>query len=1045
MQSEKNLRARRLIGNLGLVVLLALAFGIFAWIGISLTRESGRVAALWIPNAIVVAAILRADRRTSIQFLLAAFIANCAANLAAGDGVALALGLSFTNTAEILMVLVALHLLHPEPYDMSRLYDLSRLVLASILAPALSACIAAVILASPGTVFSPQVWFSWAAADGLGLLIVTPVVLIGIDAWRLRRRPSLGEMREWAISILIALAVSIAIFAQTQYPFLFLVCPILIVAAFRTGITGTAVAVMIVSIVAWVATMLQSGPIMLVRGDLPTKLVVLQLFLASSFLMALPVAAALAGLAETRRELRASRDSARSILENMREVIFRTDAQGRWVFLNPAWEDLTGYTVEESLGWRTTKLLEPEFLEEAQVIYPKLASGEMCECQLEQKFTDADGTSHSILVNVRRLTDENGNFIGTAGNLRDITLRKGAEERLRESEERFRLLAEAAPVGIFQTGPDNQLSYVNSAWTHMSGLTLERAQNDGWTSAMTPEDAERISAGWAKAAELSTDYRSEFRWQHEAGGETWVDVLVQPIRRKDGEVMGHIGVSIDITERKQMELDLIEARRRAEEAAEAKSSFLANMSHELRTPMNGVLGFTDLLLSDRLTERQRRHTQLIADSGQAMMRLLNDILDISKIDAGQMQISAEPLEIRHKLRGCKNLMNPLAAQKGVDLTLDIAAAVPQFIVGDSLRLRQIVLNLLGNAVKFTHEGSISLSADIASAGPTKSLRIEVADTGIGIPADRLDAVFQSFSQAETTTARKYGGSGLGLTISHNLAKLMGGSITVESKEGEGTTFTVVLPLVEAKAPMLNQLGDEAVSAIPANMSARVLVAEDNDINQELIKAMAQRIGLDVDIAVNGQEAIDLVKAARADGTPYDMVLMDVQMPIVDGLEATRRLRAEKIDADELPIIALTANAYAEDIEACLAAGMQAHLTKPLKLKGLRDIVEQWGQGRKTLPAADVGMPLPSTLQEKYAERKRETFAKIEANLGLNRIGQNELDELKDLLHKLAGTAGLFGDDRLGVLASQLEHALLAEPARSGDLLKESLPRLRKAS
>lgn len=1044
MSQDNALPVRRSAG-LGPVVLLAIVVGLLAWGGITLTRESGRVAALWIPNAVVLAAILRADRRTSIHYLVAALIANCSVNVATGDGWALAVSLGLMNMTEVLAVVAILHYLHPGPLAMDRLGDLAKLVGASFLAPILSGGMAAVVLAAPGVFFSTDVWLSWVAADGLGLVIVTPIMLIGIDAWRNRRKPTAEEVREWVMLVLLASAASIAVFGQTRYPFLFLVCPIVLVAAFRTGVLGTAVAVMIISIVASVATMLGHGPVMLVRGDLPAKLVVLQLFLASSFLMALPVAAALAGLATTRRELRESRDSARSILENMREVVFRTDAKGRWVFLNPAWEELTGYTVEESLGWPTTKLLDANDYQEAVAVYPKFVSGELQDCQLEQVFIDAAGGSHNILVNVRRLTDDDGNFIGTAGNLRDVTLRKAAETRLLESKERFRLLAEAAPVGIFQLGPDHRLSYANSAWSKMSGLTLENARDKGWTKALSEEDAERVLADWEKALEASSDFRSEYRWLHEDGGETWVDVLIRPISRADGELIGHIGVSNDITERKQMELELRDARQKAEAAARAKSVFLANMSHELRTPMNGILGFTDLLLSDRLSERQRRHAQLIADSGRAMMRLLNDILDISKIEAGQMHLATEPVALRHTLRNCVNLMNPLAAQKGVDLRLEVPSDVPEWIMSDPLRLRQIVLNLLGNAVKFTHEGSIVLAVAASADEKDPVLRIRVADTGIGIPADRLDAVFQSFAQAETTTARKYGGSGLGLTISHDLAKLMGGTITVESREGEGTTFEVLLPLVEAETTAPTQPVDQPAEANASGLEARVLVAEDNDINQELVRAMAQRLELEIEIAGNGQEAIELATAAKAGGKPYDLILMDIQMPVMDGLEATRRLRASGMDAAELPIVALTANAYAEDIEACLAAGMQGHLAKPMKLGELQHIMERWGQSKTARPTPAAEVPMPGTLIEKYAERKRDTLAKIKENLGSDEIDEAELKEILDLLHKLAGTAGLFGDDRLGELASQIEHSLLAAPGESPRILSDGFPRLQAAA
>ena len=251
----------------------------------------------------------------------------------------------------------------------------------------------------------------------------------------------------------------------------------------------------------------------------------------------------------------------------------------------------------------------------------------------------------------------------------------------------------------------------------------------------------------------------------------------------------------DVTERRQREANLADARAAAENATKAKSAFLANMSHEIRTPMNGVMGFTELLAGTPLDEEQRRFVAMIAESGRSMMQLLNDILDVSKIDAGQMRLAAEPVDIRHKMRSVVSLMEPAAAAKGISISSMIDDALPSLIVGDDLRLRQVLLNLVGNAVKFTQQGRVMIAATKAvdDAGP--SLRIEVQDTGIGIPADRLEAVFEKFSQADTSIARVFGGSGLGLSITKQLIELMGGTLSVLSEVGEGTTFAVNLPLL----------------------------------------------------------------------------------------------------------------------------------------------------------------------------------------------------------------------------------------------------------
>ncbi len=647
--------------------------------------------------------------------------------------------------------------------------------------------------------------------------------------------------------------------------------------------------------------------------------------------------ALLARLNRARKQVAQARDVTDAMIGNMREVIFRTDAAGRWVFLNPAWEALTGYPVEQSLGWRTTDLLLPEDRRAARDVYLRLVSGEMTDALLHQRFHDANGVCRHIEVSVRALRTADGAFDGTIGNIRDVTESRVAEHALRDSELRFLTLSDSIPVGLFLTDATGATTFVNRAFQEQSGLSAAQAMGDGWMQALHPDDRAAVARAWPETVRARARSAGDFRFRHEDGSVRWVHTSSAPILDEDGALSGYIGINIDISERKALELSLAAARDAAEGAAKVKANFLANMSHEIRTPMNGVVGFTELLLAGELSPEQRRHTRMLAESGHAMMRLLNDILDFSKVEAGQLEIADEPVDVRHKLNNCLQLMSALAAQKRIALSGEVDAGVPAMIRGDGLRLRQILLNLIGNAVKFTDRGGVEVFVRAGGTADAPELVVEVRDTGIGIARAKQAAIFEEFVQSDPSIARRYGGTGLGLAISVRLARLMGGELTLVSELGEGTSFFLRLPARPATLSP-SRVREAAPRAPKRDGRTRVLLAEDHPINQMLTRAMLERLGCEVTVAGDGAEAVAAVEAAAE---PFALVLMDMQMPEVDGVEATRRLRAGGWDAGALPIVALTANAFVEDVETCLRAGMQAHLGKPVQMAELAAAVTRW--------------------------------------------------------------------------------------------------------
>ncbi len=488
--------------------------------------------------------------------------------------------------------------------------------------------------------------------------------------------------------------------------------------------------------------------------------------------------------------------------------------------------------------------------------------------------------------------------------------------------ERLALMARHGNDSVIFTSPSGRIEWVNEAFTTLMGYSYDEAVGQFPGDILNgPETSAAALEALHRAQHLGQTCRVEIQNRTKSGRLLWIDISMTPILRPDGTPEVFIAVERDITEAKAHEAELAQARIAAELGAQAKSAFLATMSHEIRTPMNGVIGVAELMAETRLDKTQRQYVSTIIESGRALLDIINDVLDLSKLQAGKAEMPQEQFSIVDCIARSVNLLRPTAQKKAILLLADLPGDLPDHL-GAPGRLRQILLNLLGNAVKFTQTGQVSVSMARRPEGAWDVISIAIADTGIGIPADRIGMVFESFTQSDSSITRQFGGTGLGLTISRLLAQQMGGDIDVSSVLGEGSVFTLTIKLPRVAA---DRKPEAKVCAAPITR-LRLLVAEDNRTNMMIARKFLERSVASISEAVDGQAAIDLYRAH-----PPDLVLMDVSMPKVDGLQATRLIRLHEAAAGlpRCPIFALTAYTTLDQERACLDAGLDGVLTKPL--------------------------------------------------------------------------------------------------------------------
>jgi PAS domain S-box-containing protein len=644
--------------------------------------------------------------------------------------------------------------------------------------------------------------------------------------------------------------------------------------------------------------------------------------------------------------------------------------------VNATYAGQHGYEIEEMRHMPVAALYAPE---ERPLLPARLTEADRSgNTSFETVHLRKDGSRLPMVIGITALQDDNGDTIARFVFALDISARKAVEEKLRKLSR----AVEESPESIVITNTRAEIEYVNQAFVDKTGYSHEEAigQNPS-----VLQSGRTSPATYRKLWDTLTQGKSwtgEFFNRRKDGTEYLEQVTITPIHDESGTPTHYVAVKQDITEKRRMEQELLRHREHLEGlvasrttelqhaldaaniANRAKSDFLATMSHEIRTPMNGVIGLLDVLGHSGLTVEQSHLVDIMGESATTLLRLIDDILDFSKIEAGSLDLDLGPVQIRELIRRITDMMQPVASSKDVELSSRIADDIPEVVSADALRLQQIIVNLVGNGVKFSagqaRPGRVEIRVETAGPG---LIRFMVTDNGIGIAPEVMERIFQPFSQAESSTTRRFGGTGLGLTISARLVQMLKGRIDVRSAPDHGTRFIITLPLASISAPGATSTTATLAStrtpaAIGTSVSGalaprgRILVAEDNHINCRVIERQLALLGLECDIAMNGRIALERWRTGH-----YSLLLTDLHMPEMDGYELTARIRTETPPGVSLPIIAVTANALRGEDRRCVQAGMDDYITKPVQVETLRRVLARWMQ----MDDADKAMTTPSAV------------------------------------------------------------------------------------
>jgi PAS domain S-box-containing protein len=937
-------------------VLLGLLICLVATGSIELTGATDRIIAIWPVNAVIISVLLRNPTPRWPLLICGGILGNFAADLLTGGIYVGGVVLDLCHTLEILVAAgITRWMIGDAALDLTRATMLWRIgIICAGVGPAVSATLASAFLnASQGLPFG-DVWYTWFLADALGVLTIAPL-LLGLQARDAKDLLSAEHLPDLLISVVIALGISVAVFGQGAYPLLFLVFPALILPVFRLGFAGTALICLLMSITAVTLTILGHGPFALMpNSDLKERILMLQAFVAVLNVKALPVAAALQTRDVAQARLNSVLELKTAILDSADFSIIATRPNGLITHFSVGAQKMLGYEAAEMIGNQTVDIIHDplEIAARAHQLTQELgrpvaagfdaviAKTQNGPDESEWTYLRKDGGRVPVSLSVTIMHNEAGAVTGYVGVARDLTTQRELARKLLKTQSDLRHVIDAVPamVAYWDRGLINH--FANSAYVDWFGKSPAQIMTGMHIKDVIGPKLYEANRGYMEAALRGEVQQFEREIVTPSGARRFTQAHYVP-DYQDGEVVGFCVLVFDITSLKQSEQALKEAKDVAEHATRAKSDFLAAMSHELRTPLNGVLGFSDLLLTRKfgpLNDKQAEFIGLVKDSGMHLLRLINDVLELSKIEAGKMTVSIEPLSITTLIKVVIAGLRPMAEKAAIHLTEKYKGDLPP-IAADATRLSQALINLGSNAIKYNRPGGkVEFSCQLLDE---KTVRIRVTDTGLGIPADRQAEVFQSFNRLGAEQ-RDVEGTGIGLVLTRHLVELMQGSIGFTSVEGEGSVFWVDMPVAQTQAcsanPSQRPERELRLPILPEGWT--ILYIEDNETNRLL---MRNYVGLMPHArlieATNGADGFAMAKSRQ----PH-LILLDVNLPKVNGYQVLRQLRADPATA-AIKTMALSANALDRDVAQGLAAGFDKYLAKPLRLRDFLEAIADLAEDR----------------------------------------------------------------------------------------------------
>jgi PAS domain S-box-containing protein len=632
---------------------------------------------------------------------------------------------------------------------------------------------------------------------------------------------------------------------------------------------------------------------------------------------------------QAQEALKLSEEKYKNIIEKSTDIIYKTNKAGFFTFVNPVAERITGYSARELFNMHFSELIEEKHKSKAREFYKKQVMDRKPTTYFEFPILTKEGAEVWIGQSVQYTQVNDKDYELTALAI-DISERKHHEKTIRLKDEKYRNIIANMNMGLVEVDTHEVIRYCNNSFCEQSGYSEEELVGTNVVDLMVVKSNQNIIKNKIQKRQSGLSDTYELQMRNKRGELRWWIVSGAPNYDDSGKLIGSIGINIDVTERKKLEEELVFSKHKAEESSKAKESFLANMSHEIRTPLNAIIGMVRELSREDLTGEQRVYLQNASIASQHLYSILNNILDISKIDSGEFNLDLVDFSLNGVFNELISIMGNKAEEKRLSLNVSVQQGIKRVFIGDPLRLKQILINLVGNALKFTDKGSVGIQCELVKETKShQTLKLSIIDTGVGMDASYVKKLFTKFSQEDLSTSRKYGGTGLGMVITQELVHLMQGTISVQSEKNSGTTVMIELTLPIGDETKIEK--EQVLESHWNHAPIKILLAEDNEFNRLTATKILERTNCIVTEVENGAEAVKILKSQS-----FDLILMDLQMPVMDGIEATQLIRKELKIAT--PIVALTANAFKNEINNCLKAGMDDCITKPYEEKLLVDTV-----------------------------------------------------------------------------------------------------------